>query len=345
MKDKQKGLAQQKIASAKQAIEDAQKAAAREVRIAEAYDKHIEEKALTIPEPTRIYTGFKLYGSDGSITWEDMTPGDAVSIMEAFPPVPSGLVKTYSTGYKPESAYKDDEKPTAKPGCGYTFRVDKYAGHDSVKAEWYAEVDGELLHLTIQFRQIWGVLPRIAARVTTAPYTGDVVKVENCRIEWGVEPPSQLNVIRYASGGMQYFNPFLVWGDRCDREENSPIVETVREWARVCYEKRENSRRAYLEDKATGLPPAVDNSKPYERDTLRAGTKAQWEALHTEEALKDRALAEKHWKMYAEDNNIETRQGYFDHYAWACSWLERHNLNPDPNGPEGKPYKYGSAWL
>ena len=32
-------------------------------------------------------------------------------------------------------------------------------------------------------------------------------------------------------------------------------------------------------------------------------------------------------------------------YAERCDFLAARGLNPDPNGPDGKPYRYGSAWL
>jgi hypothetical protein len=45
---------------------------------------------------------------------------------------------------------------------------------------------------------------------------------------------------------------------------------------------------------------------------------------------------------FLEDNPIKQR----DHYTAATKALEAAELNPDPNYlHEGKPYKYGSAWL
>ena len=32
-------------------------------------------------------------------------------------------------------------------------------------------------------------------------------------------------------------------------------------------------------------------------------------------------------------------------YTERCEFLAARGLNPDPNGPDGKPYRYGSAWL
>lgn len=32
-------------------------------------------------------------------------------------------------------------------------------------------------------------------------------------------------------------------------------------------------------------------------------------------------------------------------FSERCAFLAARGLNPDPNGPDGKPYRYGSAWL
>lgn len=63
--------------------------------------------------------------------------------------------------------------------------------------------------------------------------------------------------------------------------------------------------------------------REYHLNGMNAGTPAQTAAL---EPVKD----------------TFSRLDWFVH---ACVYLDSVGLQPDPNGPEGKPYSYGSAWL
>ena len=69
----------------------------------------------------------------------------------------------------------------------------------------------------------------------------------------------------------------------------------------------------------------------YHLNELQAGSPAQTAYL---ESIKNELVA-----------SLSTGQ-FVDHYSWACNRLKKQGLNPDPNFiHNGKPYKYGSAWL
>ncbi len=50
-------------------------------------------------------------------------------------------------------------------------------------------------------------------------------------------------------------------------------------------------------------------------------------------------------KIKSEQHEIQSGP-FSDHFEWACYRLRKKGLNPDPSFiHNGKPYKYGSAWL
>ena len=68
---------------------------------------------------------------------------------------------------------------------------------------------------------------------------------------------------------------------------------------------------------------------------------AVWKEWHLNDMIAGSPAQEAHLKNYQRQD----RSGQ-DHYTWACAELERVGLNPDPGYEHnGKPYKYGSAWL
>lgn len=72
---------------------------------------------------------------------------------------------------------------------------------------------------------------------------------------------------------------------------------------------------------------------------LEAKFREVWEAWH----LNDMNAGSPAQRAYLKANPITDRLNY---YAKACEALEAAGLNPDPNYlHNGKPYKYGSAWL
>lgn len=96
---------------------------------------------------------------------------------------------------------------------------------------------------------------------------------------------------------------------------------------------------------ADPIPRRVD-PVPYANRRLRAGTARPTESLESVQARADWRLAREHWRHYAEEHGIalsEYGPRLEDYYSWAVAWLTRAGLNPDEHN--GKPYRYGSAWL
>ena len=339
-----KGISQTLVEQARKSAKEAEKKAEQEAALIELYNQHRQTFPASFPEPTRVYAGWKLYGAEGNYGWEKVTPEDALTIMQAFPPVASVLDHDGGTGVHPA-----DQKPNStkrEPASGYTLRIDQISGYDvQLKLEWYTELSGDLqnwaalttnrVRMSLELVNLWGITPRLRARITRVH---DVItRISDTQIEWPIPPAREVQRVRYSQVDHRSYHMFLVWSPT-----DAGMLETVGKWAQAAYKRREESRKAYEEDKAAGLAPEPE-ADPYEGSgKLRAGTKAQYECLNTEEARKDAALARKHWRMYAEEHGIESTQGYFDHFRWACAWLERHNLLTDPNA---NGYKYGSAWL
>ena len=100
---------------------------------------------------------------------------------------------------------------------------------------------------------------------------------------------------------------------------------------------------AYEADCAAGLPPAEATR---DHGDMNAGSKAQRASLNSLEARQERALAQKHWPLYAEKHGLNPGRYGFDYHEWAKYWLTKAGLQPDPNYiRDGKPYSYGSAWV
>jgi len=342
-----KGLSQSLMESSRKRLEDEQAKANKEQHIIELWAKH--PLAKVVKEPEHVHA-WKLYGSIGSINWKDTSPEQALAIMEAFPPVPSGLHKgRMGTSYQPEAQVKSEEKQDFTLGDGYSLSLDRvahYAGN--VKINWYTLLGEELVRIAVELLNIHGVTPSIHGHVETWP-DGKIRKISDVEIAWGVEPPFAVRQVKYGRPSDDSWNTFLVWAEE-RAEKVSPMLSMVMAWAEECYQRRIHSKKAYELDKARGLKP--EPAQAYGRAGLRSGTQAQHDCLNTEEARGDAALAKAHWLEYIDDSDQSTwpvkpseYQKYFDHYAWACHWLFLHGLYVDPNGPEGKPYKYGTAWL
>lgn len=337
-----KGLAEKTAAALRDRLQQEEERATNETAIATAWDSDQRTASLTQPEHVMSY---KLYGSVGSVRWKEATPEQAVSIMEALTPVPSGLIKGSFISYIPESARKEREhqSDTFTEGDGYILRLDAGINYPcTVKLEWFAEIGGLLLRPCVELLNIHNVTPRISYEADRYP-NGEVIRVRNCSIAWPIKTGWALQTIRYSSGDAKNLNPFLVWAYR---ETSSPMVAVVKEWALACYQQRQHSRAAYEEDKRTGIEPEPDTDANYDNSRMRSGSRAQHDCLHTEEARKDQALAKRHWLEYIADSDPATWPSkpseyhkYFDHYAWACHWLFLKGLHVD-NG-----YKYGSSWL
>jgi hypothetical protein len=212
--------------------------------------------------------------------------------------------------------------------------------------DWYSEVGGTLVHLSAKLKEDNGITPTIDADVNSKMIFGqEVIKIQNCRTNLMGYSHAPLCEIRYAKGGDDHYNDFLVYSVV---EQKVGVLGLLEFIGGKQKQKQERLLASYEHDKKHGveLPKRDRVEGPYETRTLRAGTKAQTEALETMAARSDQALASKHWEFYCQDNGIDLgKEKRYSHLTWAQHYLERFGLEPDPNGPGGKQYWYGRSWL
>ena len=85
--------------------------------------------------------------------------------------------------------------------------------------------------------------------------------------------------------------------------------------------------------------------RDYHLPGMQAGTPAQTAYLRSLDPTG------KEWRkdpraMIDHETGKANVRGYGpDHYDWARNVLAEVGLQPDPNGPDGEPYSYGSEWL
>jgi hypothetical protein len=336
-------LRDEATAKAKRAMAEAES----KIRIAEAFD------ASGCPHRPWFFTGNvkPAYDGDmGSLSFKDVAPDVAAEIMDMFPPVPTVYYEGRYKGVRPVSALKKDTKVTV-PIDGFRLRLDGGIGYGpSVKLEWNAMLGDLQVGLSLDLKQLHGILPRIAARYKyhgSEPY-----KVESSDIVWPELKYPRPHVVKYSRGSDTAFNSFLCYG--------TEMRAMVQAWVDELNRRGQVTRAAYEKDKAALVAASVIYSADmeareratYDAEKLRAGTFEQWRALRTPGAAKDRALAEKHWSAYCadpdngmSDSPVKPSEyaGYFEHYAWACNYLRRLGLYEVNHN--GKAYKYGSAWL
>lgn len=311
-------------------------------RLAKLWDAHVEATpaAAQCIQPHFLHAS-KLYGAIGSFHFKDATPEDCAALLAAFIPEPLVLTRGDYTSARPADYSKEGERVTAsQPVEGGAVmrmnRLENYPERNSV--EWYARIGGELVSLSVELANIHGVTPVYRANVQRDA-VGRITSVSDSHPEFPLSPmkPVSLQFIRYSAASRAAFGTLLVYGN---------VAAYVEQMSGYCYSRRRASKKAYQEDKIAGLPPGEAHRGTYDEQKLRAGTREQFDCLNSEPARRDRALAEKHWKPYAEDYGIESTQGYFDYYAWACAYLKRQGLYevPDPRDST-KMYKYGHAWL
>lgn len=317
-------------------------------QLAALWDAHIEAvpAAAECIQPWFLHTSH-LYGSIGSFAFKEATPEDCAALLAAFPAVSLALVRSsHGTGVRPEGYVKEGEKIETSLDIegGATMRMDRTGSYPTrLSVEWYTRLDGKLVRMDVDLENIYGVTPMYTAHVQYDSSGQHIVRVTNAQPQYAVTPVQSLKYIRYSAGSATGFGTLLIYGN---------VRAYIEQLAGYCYSQRRASKKAYQEDKIAGLPPvsAPASDQTYDNQKLRAGTREQYECLHSEAARKDRALAEKHWKCYAEDYGIKSsREKYFDHFAWACAYLKRQGLYEvsDPRDTNYPPrtYKYGNAWL
>jgi hypothetical protein len=292
-------------------------------------------------QPWFLHTS-SLYGTIGSFAFKDATPEACDALLAAFEPAPLVLTRGDFTSARPAGYSKEGERLTSTQEIqgGVVLRMDRTANYPHrSKVEWYTRLGGGLIQMSVELENIHGITPNYAASVQYDSTHQHIVSVSNARPEFLIKPVQKLEYVRYSAGSRDGFGTLLIYGN---------VRAYIEQLAGYCYSQRRASKKAYQEDKIAGLTPVRGpaSDQTYDSAKLRAGTREQYECLNSEEARRDMALADKHWKAYAEDYGVETTQGYFSHYDWACAYLKRQGLYevPDPRDPS-KTYKYGHAWL
>ena len=346
-------LTTQKQKEAEAAVEAAKKASDKEgiqMRVAAAFDAG--SQVITLPKLPMLMV-HPLYGRVASLSFSrdsssfPHTGLDAkhiLALMEAFPPVPACIAKGnqwtswMSVSYfeqqleKPEGQIKFTEIKAMSP---VIINLNRMEHRPSAKVEWIAELDGLLVEFQVELSRSRG-WPQISADMRH--HNGILVEI---RRQW-VELTGDLkdhacpHYLSYASGSPTSFGNRLMYGEL-------NIVGLINTMAELDAQYYAEALAAYEADGDAGLPPAEATR---DHCDMNAGSKAQRALLNSLEARQERALAQKHWPLYAEKHGLNPGRYGFDYHEWAKYWLTQAGLQPDPNYiRDGKPYSYGSAWV
>lgn len=345
-------------------VAEIEKKAANTARLAAAYDA----SGYAGPLPY-IASGDARASYDGTIAslhFRDVAPDELAALLVAFPAIPRAEFKHRgSRSFRPGEVPEDAEE--VRECDGVEIDVTGGKGFDTFRASWSAMVGDVNTRFWCDLRRVQFLSPRTHRRAVTMNHT--FIRYEGATsLHWpdngalfnDVAPDAGLFVRMYGSGSDQSHGDARIRG--------RDVLALVRAWEAECNRRGEVTRAAFLaayaDAEALGLPSADDIAAAAEamraeydakRGGLRAGTLEQTAALATPHALADKAVAEKHWPPYAERFGIETRQSYFEHYAWACEWLKRCGMYAVPvtdamraeakGGIDGDVYRYGHRWL
>ena len=346
-------LTTKKTAEAEAAVKAAAEAVNKEgiqMRVAAAFDAG--SQGLTLPKLPMLMV-HPLYGRVASLSFSrdgssfPHTGLDAkhiLALMEAFPPVPACIAKGnqwtswMSVSYfeqqleKPDGQIKFTEIKAISP---VIINLNRMEHRLSAKVEWIAELDGLLVEFQVELSRSRG-WPQISADMRH--HNGILVEI---RRQW-VELTGDLkdhacpHYLSYASGSPTSFGSRLMYGEL-------NIVGLINTMAELDDQYYAEALAAYEADCAAGLPPAEATR---DHGDMNAGSKAQRALLNSLGARQERALAQKHWPLYAEKHGLNPGRYGFDYHEWAKYWLTQAGLQPDPNYiRDGKPYSYGSAWV
>lgn len=363
-KDNARSLADKLKSETAAQVSELEKKAANTARLAEAFDA----SGYAGPLPY-IVSGDARVSYDGTIAslhFRDVPPDELAALLVAFPPIPRAEFKHRgSRSFRPGEVPEDAED--VRECDGVEINICGGKGFDTFRAAWSAMVGDVNTRFWCDLRRVSFLSPRTYRRPVTM--AGNFLRYEGAtELRWpdngalfnDVAPDAGLFIRMYGSGSDQSHGDARIRG--------GDVLALVRAWEAECNRRGEITRAAFVADfekaQALGLPSADDIAKQadamreeYAAEKLRAGTLEQAAALHTPHALADKAVAEKHWPVYAEHFGIETRQSYFEHYAWACEWLKRCGLYEVPVTDEmraqatgGIPdnvtaYRYGTRWL
>lgn len=349
--------------SAAEKISEIEAKAANTLRVAQAYDA----SGYAGPQPW-IVSGDARISYDGTIAslhFKDVAPDELAALLTAFPAIPRNEYKSRgSRCFRPGDLPADADE--VRECDGTEINVSAGRGYSKLNASWSAMVGDVNTRFWADLRNVHFIMPHTYRRAIE--HNGDFVRFEGAtQLLWpdngalfnDVCTDAGLFIRMYGSGSNQ------AHGDA--RIRGGDMLALVRAWEAECNRRNEVTQAAFLADYApldygNALPSHDDIAAyaetlraAYAAETLRAGTLMQKAALDHPYALADKAVAKKHWPAYTKHHGIEARQGYLDHFAWACAYLERVGLYEVPvtdemraeakGGISGDVYRYGERWL
>lgn len=336
------GLAATLSAQAAEKKARADKEAAQTAETAAAFDEqHAGRASLPIPYLAALIT------KRVTLYFRGVNPETLAALMDAFPAMPRGLQRGRDgTSYPLGTERKEGHEFT--PGDGFKLYADKHESRQTLRMEWTCNLAGRVpADMRVELLNVHGVTADQRGRVRTDA-TGRVCSIDDVSLQFPIGKPAALQVIRYSRHSPAVWPSMLAWAPR---GESSAMRAMVQCWVDECDRRGVESRTAYERDRDSG---AIEPEPVHSPGKLRAGSAAQTDCLNTLAARVDQALARKHWRAYTADRAgdpwpvkpSEYSPG-FNHYSWACNWLARHGLYEDAALPtkDGKPYRYGSAWL
>lgn len=318
--------------------------------IAAAFDAGIEAAGITLPKLPMLHI-HTLWGVVASLSFTRETihfpavglgADTVLKLMAAFPPESAGIAKGGSfTSWVPR-AYFDKQLASDRPEyrefseSPVVISMDWISGNTTSKVKWTTLLGGLLVEMCVQLNRQAG---QPTLWVDTRHHNQVLVEIKRVDLMLTgdmAEFPCPL-YRTYASGDR------LSVGNRLMYSGDGRIVAMLQRMAELDAGYYAAALEAYEKDLVTGVPLA--DVIPCSPD-LNAASKAQRAELNSDMARRERALAEKHWPIYAEKHGLKQGRYGFDYHEWAVYWLTQANLQPDPNYiRDGKPYSYGSAWV
>ena len=343
--------------------------AANTARLAAAYDA----SGYTGPLPY-IASGDAKPSYDGTIAslhFRNVGPDELVALLAAFPPIPRAEYKHRgSRCFRPGAVPEDAED--VKECDGLEFSLSNGKGYGSLRAHWSAMVGDVNTRFWLDVRRVSFLHPQSRRRAVTV--AGQFVRFEGpTTMHWPdqaalfnrVADTAGIFVRTYAPGSDQSHADMHIRG--------RDVIALAKAWGEECNKSGAETKAAFLSAYAplgygNALPSLADveafaETMRAEYDAkaggLRAGTLMQTAALAMPYAESDKAIAQAHWLPYAEHHGIKVSdyQTYFDHFGWACAYLQRIGLYEVPVTDEMrkqatggiaadvKTYKYGHRWF
>ncbi len=330
-----------------------------QITMAQAFDTHNATlPASIVPRPLPWLVYPMKSGVSDSVGWmafRELTFEQVAQMMRDYPALP--MVKWRDsqrrvTGMTVEGRAKGD---TREETDGFKLEIAQGVNYGPmVQIQWETSLGGVIVGVRAELAPSQ-MRPSIS--VQTSVVCGEVVAVRGstAEVHYPFGDTAGLRHVRYQQSGKLDYPHFLIYGVPAGHpgSPNGGMMRYVDSVVAELERRGAESMAAYLKDKESGhliadLPRAGGM-------TTSAGSPAQEAALQSDAARRDRGLAEKHWRAYCQDSKPEEwpkkpdleRQGWFDHYAWACKWLQREGLYRDPNflTKDGKPYAYGTRWI